>query len=104
MPHFLITRRRRHGVRQLAAAFDCQFIANLAEMSSSQRRKLSPSNISEISGKQSKAAASCRTPWRPSGAFYKKTYAALGVPPAKLLESMPLSIFIHAGETNAALG
>jgi hypothetical protein len=26
-------------VRQLAAAFDCQFIANLAEMSSSQRRK-----------------------------------------------------------------
>jgi hypothetical protein len=26
-------------VRQLAAAFDCQFISNLAEMSSFQRRK-----------------------------------------------------------------
>jgi hypothetical protein len=28
-------------VRQLAAAFDCQFIANLAEMSASQWRKQS---------------------------------------------------------------
>jgi hypothetical protein len=102
MPHFFITRRRRLGVRQLAAAFDCQFIANLAEMSASQWRKQSlrlqicpkyPPN----KPRRQQAAALHGAP----RAHLLKNYAALGVSPAKLFESMQLSFLIHAGETPA---
>jgi hypothetical protein len=53
---------------------------------------LAPSNIPEISAKQAKAAASCRTPWRPSGAFFQK-YAALGETPV-----LPVAISVYVRE------
>jgi hypothetical protein len=70
-------------VRQLAAAFDCQFIANLAEMSSFQRRKQAFSfeytrNIRQTIQGGSKLPHSMA----PFGRIFKNSYTALSETPA----------------------
>jgi hypothetical protein len=70
-------------VRQLAAAFHCQFIANLLEMSSFQRRKQAFSLEYTRKIRQTiQGGSKLPHSMAPCGRISKKDYAALGVSPA----------------------